>query len=147
MTPDAKLRMDVFREGQIAYGTRDACPYTDWRAKTWQKGHDSAKAYFSDMHAAFDTQPPAAEMVSVPLIPTELQWGGLARDIMMAFDMDAKSPAPLIKTLKNRGHEIPQWFLDEVKDPESTHVLSKGTRVVLIYRAMVDAAQLEGATS
>lgn len=51
MTPQAKLRFDVFREGQIAYGAQTPCPYAvkDWRSGTWQKGYDSAKAYYSAM--------------------------------------------------------------------------------------------------
>lgn len=80
----------------------------------------------------------------VPVEATEEQWGGLARDIMLAFDMNAKSPALLINTLTNLGHEIPQWLIDEVKDPASTHVLSKGTRAVIIYRAMISASQQKG---
>lgn len=80
----------------------------------------------------------------VPVEPTEEQWGGLARDIMLAFDMNAKSPALLINVLTNLGHEIPQWLRDEIKDPESTYVLSKGTRAVIIYRAMLAASQQKG---
>lgn len=30
---------------------------------------------------------------------TEAQWGGLARDILLSFDMDAKTPAKLTKCL------------------------------------------------
>ena len=54
MTPQAKLRFDVFREGQIAYGAQTPCPYAvkDWRSGTWQKGYDSAKAYYSAMPEA-----------------------------------------------------------------------------------------------
>lgn len=47
MTPDAKLRMDVYQEGQRAFGSGAQCPYAwmDWRAKTWQKGHTAARRY------------------------------------------------------------------------------------------------------
>lgn len=45
MTPDAKLRQDVYQEGQRAAGNGQRCPYTDWRAKTWHKGFEAAKAY------------------------------------------------------------------------------------------------------
>lgn len=138
MTPDAQLRMDVYREGQIAYGRRTACPYTDWRAKTWQKGYNTAAVYNTPV-IADPAEPAAVKTVSVPLIPTEIQWQGLARDIMLAFDMNCKSPVLLIGCLRKFGHEVPQWLLDEVRDPTSTGVLSKGTRVVLIYRAMVYA--------
>lgn len=46
MSPDAKLRMDVYQEGQRAANTRAVCPYTDWRAGTWEKGRAAAQAYF-----------------------------------------------------------------------------------------------------
>jgi hypothetical protein len=42
MSPDAKLRMDVYQEGQRAWGVGMACPHTDWRAGTWQKGRKAA---------------------------------------------------------------------------------------------------------
>jgi hypothetical protein len=45
MTPDAKLRMDVYQEGQRAFNSGAVCPYTDWRAKTWAKGRAAAEAY------------------------------------------------------------------------------------------------------
>ena len=77
----------------------------------------------------------------VPVEPTVEMLGGLAHGIMLAFDINAKSPALLINVLTNLGHEIPQWLRDEIKDPESNHVLSKGTRAVIIYRAMLAASQ------
>lgn len=77
----------------------------------------------------------------VPVEPTVEMLGGLASCIMLAFDINAKSPALLINVLTNLGHEIPQWLRDEIKDPESNHVLSKGTRAVIIYRAMLAASQ------
>lgn len=77
----------------------------------------------------------------VPLIPNEVQWGELARKIMLAFDMNAKTPTTLINVLKNSGFDIPQWMRDELKNEAPDHVMSKGTRVTLIYRAMVEAAR------
>jgi hypothetical protein len=91
----------------------------------------------SNEHNNAPAVPPGWKLV--PEEPTEAQWGELARDIMLAFDMSCKSPALLLNFLKNVGREIPKWLLDEVRDPASTHVLSKGTRVVIIYRAMLAA--------
>lgn len=87
-------------------------------------------------------QPPAVAdgYVRVPIEPTEEQWGGLARDIIMAFDLGGKSPASLLANMRLRWEELPEWMRKELHDPESTAVLSKGTRAVLIYRAMLAAA-------
>jgi len=48
MKPDAQLRFSVYQEGQRAFRSGTTCPYTDWRAKTWEKGLAAAKAYFSE---------------------------------------------------------------------------------------------------
>lgn len=54
MSPDAKLRMDVYQEGQRAFNAGAACPYTDWRARTWAKGRAAAEA----RHATYlETKP------------------------------------------------------------------------------------------
>lgn len=81
----------------------------------------------------------------VPVEPTEEQWGGLARDIIMAFDLGGKSPASLLANMRLKWGELPEWMRKELHDPESNAVLSKGTRAVLIYRAMLAAAQKGGA--
>lgn len=47
MQPDAKLRMDVYQEGQRAYRSGAVCPYTDWRAGTWEKGRKAAEEYYT----------------------------------------------------------------------------------------------------
>ena len=86
--------------------------------------------------AAQDT----AGWVLVPIEPTEDQWGGLARDILMAFDMGSKTPAKLLDHLEKVGREIPQWLRDEGEMKYVDHVISKGTRAVIIYRAMLAAA-------
>lgn len=52
MSPDAKLRMDVYQEGQRAFNSGAGCPYTDWRLRTWLKGYDAAKANRDAMLAA-----------------------------------------------------------------------------------------------
>ena len=48
MTPAAKLRMDVYQEGQRAYNKGTPCPYSGWRAGTWKKGFDAAERYVED---------------------------------------------------------------------------------------------------
>lgn len=99
---------------------------------------------------ALCAQPPAVAVPEgyalVPVEPTEEQWGGLARDIMMAFDLGGKSPASLLKNMRLKWGELPEWMRKELNDPESNAVLSKGTRAVLIYRAMLAAAPQAVAT-
>jgi hypothetical protein len=74
----------------------------------------------------------------VPEVPTEEQWGGLARDIMMWMDFDCKkTPATLLQHLERLGTPIPDWFEQEKELKNLDHVISKGTRVALIYRAML----------
>lgn len=51
MTPDAKLRMEIYQEGQRAYSAGTACPYTDWRAGTWAKGRKAAEEWHADVSA------------------------------------------------------------------------------------------------
>lgn len=46
MDKDKKLRMEVFAEGRRAFVTDAKCPYTDWRAGTWQKGRDQAASEY-----------------------------------------------------------------------------------------------------
>lgn len=79
----------------------------------------------------------------VPLEATEEQWSGLARDLMMAFDLGAKSAKSMLEQMRYTWDELPQWLRDELHDPHSTSVLSKGTRCVLIYRAMVEDGPLD----
>jgi hypothetical protein len=63
-------------------------------------------------------------------------WDGLARDIMQAFDMNNKTPRLLFQHLERCGTPIPQWMRDEPECKNLDHTISKGTRCVLIYRAM-----------
>jgi hypothetical protein len=77
----------------------------------------------------------------VPVEPTEAQWNGIARDMMMWLDMDGRHTAgSLFKHLERCGTEIPQWLRDEPEMRNLDHVPSKGTRVTIIYRAMLAAA-------
>lgn len=73
--------------------------------------------------------------------PTEAQWGGLARQIIFWMDMQPKTPRALFKHLERSGWEIPQWLRDEPEMRNLDHTVSKGTRAVLVYRAMIDAIE------
>ena len=78
----------------------------------------------------------------VPKVPTEDQWGGLARDIVMWMDMgDKHTPRNLFKHLERLGADVPQWLRDEPEMKNLDHVPSKGCRAAIIYKAMLAAAQ------
>ena len=78
------------------------------------------------------------ELIAVPRMPRECQWGGLARDIIMAWDCQCDTPRKLFNFLNRSGIVIPQWLLDEAEMKNLDHVPSKGTRATIIYRAMVE---------
>jgi hypothetical protein len=85
----------------------------------------------------------------VPVVPTEEQWGGLARDIIMWMDCyeggGNKTPRNLFKHLEALGRKVPQWLRDESEMKNLDSVPSKGTRAAIIYRAMLEVApQVEG---
>ena len=56
MTPEALLRMNVYQEGQRAASRGQACPYTDWRAKTWAKGWKAAQDHYAAEVLALETE-------------------------------------------------------------------------------------------
>lgn len=74
-----------------------------------------------------------------PWTPPEAAWEGLARDIVMWHDCYANklTPRTLLKHLDLVGTEVPQWLRDEPEMQNLDHVISKGTRAVIIYRAML----------
>ena len=76
----------------------------------------------------------------VPKEPDDDQWGNLARDIIKAWDFGIKRPRELFKFLERSGTDIPQWLRDEHEMKNLDHTPSKGTRAVLIYKAMLAAA-------
>lgn len=84
---------------------------------------------------------PGEDMVLAPWSPTQAQWGGLARAIMMALDMGCRTPREIFKHLESTGKHIPQWLRDEPEMQALDHVPSKGTRCAIIYKAMLDAAR------
>lgn len=67
---------------------------------------------------------------------TESMWGGLARDLFLAWDMGCKTPRQIFDHLTRCGREIPQWMRDEPEMQNIDHTVSKGTRAVLVYNAM-----------
>lgn len=75
--------------------------------------------------------------------PREAAWSGLARDLMMAFDMGCRTPREIFQHLDRCGKLIPQWLRDEGEMKHLDHVPSKGTRAVIIYRAMLEPAMAD----
>lgn len=74
--------------------------------------------------------------------PSEAQWNGLARDLIMWHDMANKTPRALFDHLTMLRREIPDWLRNEPEMQALDHVPSKGTRAVLIYRAMIAASPI-----
>lgn len=94
----------------------------------------------------FDAMPEEfrQEARSAALEAGKTNWDGLARSLMMAFDCDAKTPRAIFQHLKRCGEDIPQWLHDEAEMQNLDHTVSKGTRCVLIYRAMTEALSRSG---
>ena len=88
----------------------------------------------------------SGECVAVPVEPTEEMWGGFARDMMMwlSGSMGNIYPRTLFKHLELLGHEIPDWLRDEPEMKNLDHTPSKGTRCVILYKAMLAARPKEG---
>ena len=101
--------------------------------------------FFTQAHAplASRLRSAAETHVLVPREPTQAQWGGLARDIMMWLDMERKTPRALFEHLDAIGTTAPAWLVAEPEMRNLDSVPSKGTRCVILYRAMLSAAQGE----
>lgn len=83
-------------------------------------------------------EPQPEGYLSAPWTPEEKHWDGLPRDIMMWLDMDSKPTAgSLFQHLKRCGSEIPEWLLAEPELQSLGSVPSKGTRVVILYKAVL----------
>ncbi len=80
---------------------------------------------------------------TVPIIPTEAMWGGLARDIVTWWCMDNPTGSALHRHLRYLGREVPAWLTEEIR--AINHVPAKGDVAVAIYRAMLEAAPRDGA--
>ena len=68
--------------------------------------------------------------------PSEVQWSGLARDIVQWCRFSEPTGLSLYAHLSALGHQIPQWLFKEI--PENPHVPQKGTVAACIYKAMID---------
>lgn len=80
---------------------------------------------------------PSEGFVLVPAEPTEAQWGGLARDVVMWMECyQTRSADSLLKHLNRCGTDIPKWLMEEVKG--GSHSLAKGTVAAIIYKAMLE---------
>lgn len=125
---------------------QDRKEFQEWYESTVSWSHDGAEPAWmawQEARARFARASCVApeEFTLVPVEPTEEQWGGLARDIMQSFLMaDGRTPRALLAFLESIGREIPQWLRDEPEMRSLDHTLTKGTRCVMIYRAMVEAA-------
>jgi len=104
---------------------------------------ETEEAARSEAITAWNTRTQSAAQ-NVPVLlealwtPPEEAWYGLARALMMAFDMECKTPRQIFQHLDRTGNAIPQWLRDEPEMTHLDHVPSKGTRVVIIYRAMLE---------
>lgn len=79
------------------------------------------------------------EVQTVPVEPTEAQWGGLARDIVFWLYM-TEAPhygCKLHAFLRDMGSPIPDWLTKEI--PDIKHTPSKGSVAICIYKAMLAA--------
>ena len=76
----------------------------------------------------------------VPIVPTEAQWSGFARRIMMAWDLGCDTPRKMFEYFKMANVQVPQWMQAELEMQNLDHAPSKGTRATLIYRAMIEDA-------
>jgi hypothetical protein len=79
-----------------------------------------------------------SELFSVPVEASEAMWDGLPRAIMLWLDFERPTPRKLFDHLRCSGYEIPAWMHEEGELKALDHVPSKGTRCVLIYRAMIE---------
>lgn len=71
--------------------------------------------------------------------PSEAMWGGLARDIVFWLDTtDKRTPRSLFEFLGNVGREVPEWLKAHMEMANLDHAISKGTRAIIIFLAMLD---------
>lgn len=76
--------------------------------------------------------------VIVPLDAPESMWDGLPRQIMVWLSCERPTPRALFEHMRLCGYEVPDWMREEGELKALDHVPSKGTRCVLIYRAMIE---------
>lgn len=79
----------------------------------------------------------------VPKEPVEAMWCGLARRIMVWLEFnDRHTPRSLLDHLNNSTGGIPDWIKEEPEMVNFDHSLSKGTRAVILYKAMLADAPM-----
>lgn len=116
------------------------------RAMTFKVGGDEGAIYAKHCLRKLEDEAKAAlklaagEIVLVPAIPTEAQWGGLARDIIQWWCMSRPSGQALHEHLHNLGRAVPDWLVQEI--PRTSNVPAKGDVAAAIYRAMLAAASI-----
>lgn len=79
----------------------------------------------------------------VPVEPTEEQWSGFARKVVMWLQMQVQNrltPKSLLRHLELTGVEPPAWLMKEGEMETPDHAFSKGTIAAIIYRAMLEDA-------
>lgn len=73
----------------------------------------------------------------------EEHWNGLPRDLIMWMDMyegNKKTPRNLFYHLRMIGTSVPNWLENEAEMKNLDSVPSKGTRVMIIFRAVLENA-------
>src|SRR5579864_6957605 len=59
-----------------------------------------------------EISPDSKDWKLVPIVPTEAQWGGLARSIFLGWECNCNTPRALFRHLEMSGTPIPQWLRD-----------------------------------
>jgi hypothetical protein len=78
----------------------------------------------------------------VPVEPTEKMWGSdLVRAIVRWLEGDTHRSSGLFNQLTLCGIKKPQWLVDEKEMASAFHTVSKGTRAVILYRAMINEVE------
>lgn len=110
----------------------------------YQKGIDAIDDLRARLASAGAGAPEGFALV--PLEPTEAQWGGLARDIVFAWRFSKWTAAGMFEFIRSAGHDVPDWMRAMMPgSPDAT--ISKGTCAVILYRAMIEAARQDSATT
>ena len=109
----------------------------EWHGISWEAADGSTRNRWIEMARA------AISVIREALSePSEAQWNGLARDLIMWHDMGNKTPRALFDHLTMLRREIPDWLRNEPEMQALDHVPSKSTRAALIYRAMIAASPI-----
>lgn len=97
--------------------------------------YPSIDGFIADVYPGPSTVGLASRHFTVPFQPTEAQWSGLARDIVMWLQFAETTGATLHQHLRRLGRNIPGWLAEEIHDINA--VPPKGTIVTVIYKAML----------